>query len=101
MVLVSLHSCVAVGVSFAMCGAVVHFRPIAVCASYQDRGMSNESHDAVVVVITLRGASQPAERKKRKCLLACTRVVLLSLHSCVAVIVSFGESGIWFGEKTI
>ena len=45
--------------------------------------MSNDSHDAVAVVITLRGASQPAERKKRKCafwlalvwcFLACTRV---------------------------
>ena len=72
-----------IGDNVAVCGAVAHFRPIAVGASYQDRGMRNDSHDAVAVVITLRGASQPAERKKRKCafwpalvwcLSACTRV---------------------------
>ena len=55
-----------IGDNVAVCGAVASFRPIAVGASYLDRGMRNDSHDAVAVVITLRGASQPAEAKKRE-----------------------------------
>ena len=55
-----------IGDNVAVCGAVARFRPIAVGASYLDRGMRNDSHDAVAVVITLRGASQPAEAKKRE-----------------------------------
>ena len=54
-----------IGDNVAVCGAVATFQPIAVGASYRDRGMRNDSHDAVAVVITLRGASQPAEKKKR------------------------------------
>ena len=54
-----------IGDNVAVCGAVAKFRPIAVGASYMDRGMRTDSRDAVAVVLTLRGASQPAERGTR------------------------------------
>eukprot|EP00959_Pyramimonas_sp_CCMP1952_P099021 2069941-Pyramimonas_sp.AAC.1 len=38
-----------VGDSAAVCGAVARFRPVAVGASYMDRGVRNDSHDAVAV----------------------------------------------------
>ena len=50
----------------AVNGADACFRPIAVGASFNNRGLHNDAHDAVAVVITVRGASQPAETKKRK-----------------------------------
>ena len=34
--------------------------------SFADRGMRNDSHDAVAVVITPHGASQPVEQKRRR-----------------------------------
>ena len=54
------------GDNIAVSGAAARCRPIAVGASFKDRGMCNESHDAVAVVVTLRRASQPAEQKRRK-----------------------------------
>ena len=50
----------------AVTGAAARFQSIAVGASFQDRGMRPDSHDAVAVVITLPGASQPPETKKRR-----------------------------------
>ena len=44
----------------AVSGAAARFRPIVLGNSFHDRGMRNDSHDAVAVVITLR------EAKKRK-----------------------------------
>ena len=38
----------------AVSGAAARFRPIALGNSFHDRGMRNDSHDAVAVVITLR-----------------------------------------------
>ena len=43
-----------IGDNVAVSGAAARFRPIVVGASFQDRGMGNDSHDAVAVVITLR-----------------------------------------------
>ena len=50
----------------AVCGAVARFKPIAVGASYRDRGLRNDAHDAVAVVLTLSSASQPGGPKRRK-----------------------------------
>ena len=50
-----------IGDNVAVCGAFAKFRPVAVGKSYEDRGMRNDSHDAVAVVISLPGASQPGE----------------------------------------
>ena len=47
------------GDNVAVCGADAYFRPVAVGASYSDRGMLNDAHDAVAVVLTFPGASQP------------------------------------------
>ena len=48
------------GDNVAVCGADAYFRTVAVGASYSDRGMRNDARDAVAVVLTLPGASQPA-----------------------------------------
>ena len=45
-----------IGDNVAVEGAEARFLPIAVGASFRDRGLRNDSHDAVAVVITLRGA---------------------------------------------
>ena len=50
----------------AVCGAVARFCSIAVGASFTDRGMRNDAHDAVAVVLTLPGAIQLGESKRRK-----------------------------------
>ena len=44
------------GAHVAVTGAAARFSPIAVGASFQDRGMRNDCHDAVAVVITTRTA---------------------------------------------
>ena len=48
------------GDNVAVSGASARFRPIALGYSFEDRGMRNDSHDAVAVVITL------GKTKKRK-----------------------------------
>ena len=51
----------------AVTGAArVHFQPIAVGASYKDRGMRNDSHDVCAVVIILPDASQRPGAKRRR-----------------------------------
>ena len=52
-----------IGDNVAVSGAAARVLPVAVGASYKDRGMRNDQHDAFAVVLTLRGASQPAEAK--------------------------------------
>ena len=42
-----------IGEHVAVSGAAARFRPIALGYSFADRGMRNDSHDAVAVVITL------------------------------------------------
>ena len=50
------------GDNVAVSGAVATSKTIAVGSSFQDRGMRNDSHDAVAVVFTLPGAAQPVVR---------------------------------------
>ena len=50
----------------AVTGAAARFQSIAVGASFEDRGMRPDSHDAVAVDITLPDASTPPEAKKRR-----------------------------------
>ena len=54
------------GDNVAVCGADASFVSVAVGFSFTDRGLCNDSHDVVAVRITLRGAVQPADQKRRK-----------------------------------
>ena len=54
------------GDDIAVCGADASFVSVAVGCSFTDRGLRNDSHDVVAVRITLRGAVQPADQKRRK-----------------------------------
>ena len=42
-------------------GAAAKVITIPVGVSFEDRGMRNDQHDAVAVMLSVRGASQPAE----------------------------------------
>ena len=50
----------------AVCGADASFVSVAVGKSYKGRGMRNDSHDVVAVVLSLPGASQPGDTKRRR-----------------------------------
>ncbi len=50
----------------AVSGAAARFLPVAVGCSFVERGVRHDSHDAVALVVALRGASQPANENGRK-----------------------------------